>query len=143
MKTHMKTILILLTLFIFANGYSLTSDSLLAIPTHTKTVKSKRGLFGYKYVHETRNGDAALLACSEPGFKKCAWTNPQGIGVLTAGQLDEISEHVDALILANPINGTYIYANDYLVIYTLGVTISDITIEILTRSEAADRGYTI
>ena len=121
----------------------MTSDSLLAIPTHTKTVKSKRGLFGYKYVDETNTPDAALLACSDPGFRKCAWRNPQGIGALTAGQLDEISEHVDALILANPINGTYIYANDYLVIYTLGVTISDITIEILTRSEAADRGYTI
>ncbi len=115
---------------------------LLASPTYTKIVKSNRGLFGYKYVNDTGTPDARVLACAEPGFRACRLTNVI-TSILTPTQIDEISNQVDNLILSTRKGGNFVYQNTYFVLYSFVATdISKTTIEILTRPEAASRGYT-
>lgn len=141
----MKTKLLISFIFLSTLGFSAAEESLFAAPTHTKITKSNRGLFGYKTVTESSTGDMVVLACANPGKLECKRSamNTSIPSVLTPTQIDEISAHVDELIFANPVNGSYIYQNDYLVLYTVGTVITNVTIDILTRSEALERGITI
>jgi hypothetical protein len=140
MKTNLLVLLSFAALSVGATE-SLSESSLLASPTHTKVTRTNRGIFGYKYVNDdtSSNGDY-VLACSQPGHKKCAPTAIIISGGLQENDSDTILNMVDHKILEEGASGTFVYNSQYYITYSFDINNGETNVYIYTEAEANGLG---
>lgn len=107
-----------------------------------KIEKYNGGFFGYKHVNESSTGGNSMLACADPGRKRCAWAHSAPISdiIINEYQLNDIDEKVNAGILNEVLESSFYYDTNFYVHYSYDPFTDLLKYEIYTLTEAHDLG---
>jgi hypothetical protein len=120
-------------------GFVLAFSFLSMAEPPLEVTRSRRGLFGYKEIHETIAEGRHILNCSDPGWSAC---RAMGITVLdetttiSADELANIDATVEGLIREDKPTGKFVFAGKAVVIYSYDANTDKLNYKVYSVAQA-------
>ena len=132
---------------VFLLAIALTAFSFSGL-SWVKIEKRDRGMFGYRDVTASYSGPNSMLACANPGWKACKWSNGITTGVVTDANgtvmpIDDYQPIEDAVmshITKDNTSGAMYYGSDLYVKYSYDASDDHLIMEVYSLYEARTLG---